>query len=169
MKGNHALEGLFRKFLRAGNFFGIALGGWYAVASTILRYGLSTNAFLNIKFLILFFVAAVVGFILGGAWEVLLELAFPRYEYNGAASEAPATRFILVEGGVRWGLPVGFFCAVGSTFARPGISWDPFLWLEFLFSLVLYLPAFFLGGCVFGLFMLETLKRLKAPVEGNRD
>jgi hypothetical protein len=127
------------------------------------------NAFLSVDFLTLLVVTVVVGFILGGAWEVLLEIVFQRSQYDNTSREAPVTRFVLVEGGLRYGLTMGFFIAVATTFGRRGLSADPLLWLEFLLSLGIYLTVFFLGGCVFGFFMWGTLKTFGSRVDGTGD
>ena len=166
--GNHPSEGLFRKFLRSGSLIGLPLGGWYAIGSTIERYGLSTNALLSVDFLTLFVVAAVVGWILAGAWEVLLDITLRRHEYDSNAREEPVTplRMILVEGGLRYGPPLGLFLAVATTFGKPGMSWDPVLWLSFFFSLGFYLVLSFLVGCVFGSLMFGASKMFKPRGQG---
>ena len=165
--GNYPSEGLFRKFLRSGTLMGLPLGGWYAVGSTIQRYALSTNTFLGLDFLTRFVVAAVVGLILAGAWEVLLDITLQRYEYDSNAREKPVTpfRMILVEGGLRYGPPLGFFLAVATTFGQPGISWDPVLWLSFFFSLGFYLALAFLVGCGFGSLIFGASKMFR-PGQG---
>jgi hypothetical protein len=170
-KVNHTSEGIFKEFLRGGSQLGIALGGLYAIGSTIARYGLSTNSVLSVNFLTLLVVAVLVGFTLAGAWEVLLEVTLRRYQYNSTWKEGFVTPFrvILVEGGVRFGLPLGFFMAIATTFGDNGISSDPILWLKFLFSLVFYLPGFLLVGSVFGFLLLRILKPLVPPVEGSGD
>jgi hypothetical protein len=162
---------LFKKFLRGGSQLGIPLGGVYAIGSTIARYGLSTNAVLSVNFLTVFVVAAMVGFTLAGTWEVLLEVMLRRYQYNSTWKEGFVTPFrvILVEGGLRFGLPLGFFLAIATTFGNHGISSDTFLWLKFLFSLVFYLPGFLLVGCVFGFLLLRILRLLVPSIDGSRD
>ncbi len=170
-KVNHTSEGSFKRFLRGGSQLGMPLGGLYAIGSTIARSGLSSDAFLSINFLTRFVVAAVVGFTLAGAWEVLLEVILRRYEYRSTGKKGFVTPFraILVEGGVRFGLPLGFFMAIATTFGDHGISSDRLLWLKFLFSLVFYLPGLLLVGCVFGFLVLRILKLLVPQVEGGRD
>jgi hypothetical protein len=168
-KVSHTSEGFFKTFLRGGRL-GISLGGVYAIASTIERYGLSSDAFLSVDFLTLFVVAAVVGFTLAGGWEGLLEVTLRRYGYDSTWKDGFVTPSrVIIVGGVRFGLPLGFFMAVSKTFREHGISSDPVLWLKFLFSLVLYLPAFFLLGCVFGFVFLRVMKMLVPSVEGGRD
>lgn len=168
-KASDTPERPFKTFQR-GKGNGIFLGGWYAIASTILRYGLSIDAFLSIDFLTRFVVAAVVGIILAGAWEVLSEVILQKYDSSRTAREGSFTRSrFLVEGVVRFGLPIGIFLAIATTFARPGISLDPRLWLEFLIALAIYLPASIPIGCVFGLFTLGMLKMFGPPVDDGSD
>lgn len=167
-KENHSSEGLLRKFLRTGSLLGIPLGAWYATGSTIERYGMSTNALLSVDFLTLFVFAAVVGFILAGAWQVLLEIIFRVYDYKSPWQGGPVTPFsvIVVEGGVRYGVPLGFFIPVATIFGDHGMSWDLVLWLSFFFSLGFYLVGFFLIGCVLGLFMFKIAKLARPPSQG---
>lgn len=158
-------EPSFKTFLRGGRSLGLPLGLIYAFGSTVQRYGLSTDALLSIDFLILLVVAASVGFILAGAWELLLEVTLRGYKYKSALKDEPinSLKVILVEGGVRFGLPLGFTLAVAKTFGQYGLSADPILWLRFLSSLCFELLVFFLIGCVFGVFILGALKVLGPP------
>ena len=164
-------ERALKTFLGGGRRLGVPLAVCYAIGSTILRNGLSLNALLTADFLRLFVIAAVVGFLLAGAWELLLEVLLRRYEHNRATGEEPLTwlRFMLVEGGLRFGVPGGFFVDFMKTFGRHGISSDFLLWQEFLFWLGFDLVLFFLVGCVFGLFMFTALKILRPSVEESRD
>ena len=122
-KADDTPERPFKTFLR-GSGFGIFLGGWYAIASTILRYGLSIDPFLSIDFLTRFVVGAVVGFILSGAWEVLAEVILRRYDSSRNAKESPFTRSkVLVEAVVRFGLPLGIYLAFATTFPNLEYRW----------------------------------------------
>ena len=166
-KADDTAERPFKTFLR-GRGFGIFLGGWYAIASTILRYGLSIDAFLSIDFLTRFVVAAVVGFILSGAWELLSEVILRKYDSSRIATERSLTRSsLLVEAVVRFGLPFGLYFAFATTFAKPGISFDPRLWLKFLLALAIFVPGSIPIGCVIGLLMFGYLKMFEPPAEGS--
>jgi hypothetical protein len=170
-KGNYMSERALKTFLGGGRRLGVPLAVCYAIGSTILRNGLSINALLTADFLRLFVIAAVVGFLLAGAWELLLEVLLQRYEHNRSMGEQPLTwlRFMLVEGGLRFGVPGGFFVDFIKTFGRHGISSDFLLWQEFLFWLGFDVVLFFLVGCAFGLFMLGSLKMLRPPVGSRSD
>ncbi len=157
-------------FLRGGSRLGIPLGVCLAIGLTVLRYDLSINNLFSVDFLILLVAATVVGFILAGAWDVLLEVTLRKYERNGSVGKEPFTwlRFVVVEGGFRFGLLAGFLIAIVKTFGSHGISWDSFS-LGFLFWLVFDLVFFFLVGCVFGFLMLGALRLLRTPISGSRN
>ena len=163
-------EHSLKAFLRGGSRLGIPLGVCLAIGLTILRYDLSIRNLFRVDFLTLLVAGIVVGFILAGAWELLLEVTLRRYAYNSSAGEEPFMwlRFVIVEGGLRFGLPAGFLIAVIKTFGPHGMSSDSFL-PGFIFWFGFDLFFFFLVGCVFGFLMLGALRLLRTPISGSRN
>lgn len=162
------MSSALKTFLRAGRL-GIFLGGWYAVGSTIMRYGLSGDGFSSMDFVTRLIVGAVVGFILAGVWRgVLAEVILRWYASTSRArKKSSASSKAFVEEAVRNGLLFGFYTAIATTFAKPGISSDPFLWLDLFFGLAIYLPTFFLVGGGFGVAMLQLSETLETPVDSS--
>ena len=168
-KENDTPERPFKTFLR-GTRNGIFLGGWYAIASTMLRYGLATDPFLSIDFVIRFVVAAVIGLILRGAWEVLAAVMLRRYASSHTAKKRSSTQDpFLVAGAVRSGLPFGLFMAFATTFAKPGISLERGFLVEFILGLCIYVPASIAIEYAFVLQSSEIDEDIQIPVGTSRD
>ena len=161
-------ERSLKMFLR-GTRFGMLMGGVYAVALTLQHYGLSTEAFLSIEFLIWVVLSIGIGFIFNGAWTVLSEVILRRYESSHPVREGSYTPSrAVIRGVVQFGLPMAFYASIASTFGKPGMSLNTRFWLEFLVTSCIYLVGSIPVGCFWGLFM-EGVEDIQPSVDRSRD
>lgn len=140
-----------RESLRDALYLGLVLGLIYAVSSTIETQGISAEAFIAKRFLVKLVISCLVGIVLSCCWEMLVTKFSPPGII--APGESERRRLILIEGGLRFGVPLGLFLAIVSLLRRGDFSLVS-LSLELVFSLAF----FFLIGCLMGIFMFKFLK-----------
>jgi len=74
-------------------------------------------------------------------------------------------RYVLMQGGLGWGLFVATGTSVWKAWDKSSYSLSKINWADFLLDWLIGAPIFFVGGCLFGLFMWEFIMVMREDAE----
>ena len=74
-------------------------------------------------------------------------------------------RYVLLQGGLGWGLFVATGASVWKALDKSGYSLSKIDWTHFLFDWVVAIPLYFVAGCLWGLLMWEFFAGMREDVE----
>ncbi len=74
-------------------------------------------------------------------------------------------RYVLIQGGLGWGLPVAIISSVWDALDKSGYTLAKIDWLDSLLRWLFSLPFLFAGGCLFGLFMYDYMIGMREDAE----
>ncbi len=77
-------------------------------------------------------------------------------------------RYVLLHGGLGWGLFVATVTAVGKAVDRSGYNLANIEWARFLLDWLTGIPIFFIAGCLWGLLMWSLMFGSKEAAEKQK-
>jgi hypothetical protein len=77
-------------------------------------------------------------------------------------------RYVLLQGGLGWGMFVATGTAMWEALDKSGYSLTRIDWAGFLFGWLIGVPIYFAGGCLFGLFMWEFMVSMREVAEKEK-